>query len=155
MENLEVTSQSDVKNYRGYIKTKKENHPAADIDGYVLQHKLVMEEYIGQILPRGYVVHHLDRNRTNNKIENLLLIPNNALHSKLHGLLGRCPNKYEALLSQLQTYQTAIKDNKPTLVVLFKAGSPNLTIDRLILTKGIRSATVPIAASTSNSPLEN
>jgi len=48
-----------------------------------LQHDLVMEEHIGRKLKPDEVVHHVDRNRSNNDITSLQLMTRSE-HSKLH-----------------------------------------------------------------------
>jgi hypothetical protein len=61
-------------------------HPHA-IDGfYVLQHRLVMEKFIGRYLTPAEVVHHIDGNPSNNAIENLRLYNSQSEHiSDAHG----------------------------------------------------------------------
>lgn len=55
----------------------------------VMQHKQVMEmQVLGVVHPKGYVVHHIDGNRENNKIENLAL-----LTAEQHMLLHRCKDR--------------------------------------------------------------
>jgi hypothetical protein len=54
--------------------------------GYVYEHIVVAEEMIGRNLREEEVVHHLDGDRSNNRIENLLVL-SNAMHAKLHGWL--------------------------------------------------------------------
>ncbi len=62
-------------------------------DGYILeyldgkqhfQHRLVMERYLGRPLDRHEVVHHANGNQSNNRIENLELLPTQSAHNKLH-----------------------------------------------------------------------
>ena len=48
----------------------------------ILMHKYVWEYYNGKI-PKGYEVHHIDRNRANNDISNLQLL-SKAEHKRLH-----------------------------------------------------------------------
>ncbi len=41
------------------------------------------EKYFGIEIPDGFVIHHIDSNRQNNHIDNLIMIPN-KLHSRYH-----------------------------------------------------------------------
>lgn len=54
--------------------------------GYVYEHIVVAEEMIGRVLKEDEVVHHLDGDRSNNRIENLLVL-SKAMHYKLHNWL--------------------------------------------------------------------
>lgn len=71
-------------NYRLIYKPE---HPASmssdNWNGYVYEHIYVMENYLGRLLNENEVVHHLDCNPRNNRIENLLLLTR-AMHSKIH-----------------------------------------------------------------------
>ena len=58
----------------GYIKVYVPDHPNATKDGYVMKHHLVMELHIGHPIPDGYVVHHNNHDRSDNRIENLTLM---------------------------------------------------------------------------------
>lgn len=75
----------------GYIYVKMNNHPHATVAGYVLEHRLVMEREIGRYLKPKEIVHHEDKNRSNNHPSNLLLFENNAAHLK-YELTGQIPN---------------------------------------------------------------
>lgn len=50
----------------------------------VLEHRMKVEALIGRPLASGEVVHHIDRNRANNNIDNLMLIPSQKEHNRLH-----------------------------------------------------------------------
>ena len=60
------------------------DHPFATKNGYVLYHRIVMENEIGRILNEDEVVHHINNKRRDNRIENLKLM-NSTDHNKLHG----------------------------------------------------------------------
>ena len=58
----------------GYIKVYTPGHPYATKDGYVMEHILVMESYLGRFISRDEVVHHINHIRDDNRIENLQLM---------------------------------------------------------------------------------
>lgn len=58
----------------GYIGLYFPNHPAANKDGYLMEHRYVMERHIGRALKDNEVVHHINSNRVDNRIENLKLM---------------------------------------------------------------------------------
>jgi hypothetical protein len=47
-------------------------------------HRYFMEQYLGRILLPTEIVHHIDENKLNNKIENLRLVSRHE-HNVLHG----------------------------------------------------------------------
>jgi len=72
----------------GYRYILKPNHPRAKLKkGYVAEHVLVMEKHLKRFLKSGEVVHHLDENKLNNKIRNLILFKNKSEHNKFHARL--------------------------------------------------------------------
>lgn len=72
------------KHSAGYIGIYSPNHPFKDKNNCVLEHRLVMEKTINRFLTRYEVVHHKDFNRSNNKIENLMLFHNTSDHTYYH-----------------------------------------------------------------------
>lgn len=56
------------------------SHPNATKEGYVAEHRLVMENSIGRLLDRKEVVHHADGNKLNNSPANLVLMQSTGKH---------------------------------------------------------------------------
>lgn len=81
----------------GYKLIRALDHPYANIDGFVFEHRLVAEKYLltddnsveidgKRYLSRLFDVHHKDGNKLNNVPENLEVI-SRARHTTLHNLL--------------------------------------------------------------------
>lgn len=64
----------------GYVLIRKPNHPFATATGYVREHRLAMEGSLGRYLEPSEVIHHLDGNKQNNKLDNLRLYASNKEH---------------------------------------------------------------------------
>ena len=58
----------------GYISAYAPDHPNARADGYVMLHTIVMEQSIGRYLRKDEVVHHINHQRNDNRLENLALM---------------------------------------------------------------------------------
>jgi hypothetical protein len=67
----------------GYRHIISKGHPYASWDGYVLEHRRVMELKLHRYLLSNEIVHHINHNRLDNRIENLMLL-NKSQHKKLH-----------------------------------------------------------------------
>lgn len=67
----------------GYILAYAPKHPHAHKDGYVMFHTVLMERAIGRYLKDNEVVHHVNRDRSDNRIENLRLMDKHE-HRSMH-----------------------------------------------------------------------
>ena len=68
----------------------KSNHLVYSPNGYLrfsnggeFVHRMVYEYFSGKSIPDGYVIHHIDEDKVNNNIDNLILM-NDAEHRILH-----------------------------------------------------------------------
>lgn len=71
------------KNKKGHVLVLRKGHPMAERNGYVLEHRLIMAEYLGRMLSPDEIVHHKNGIKDDNRIENLEIMTNSE-HTKLH-----------------------------------------------------------------------
>ena len=67
-------------NSYGYVNVWSIKHPFCPLTGYMREHRLILEKYLGRYLDPKEVVHHIDKNTSNNKLKNLMLFKNNKSH---------------------------------------------------------------------------
>jgi DNA-binding transcriptional ArsR family regulator len=63
-----------IENGHGYYMVFAPDHPNARADGYILQHRYVMSRHLGRPLEKYEVVHHINGDTRDNRIENLRLM---------------------------------------------------------------------------------
>ena len=73
------------------------NHPKATSKGYVLHHRIIMENHLNRLLNANEVVHHINGDKKDNRIENLEVMTRSE-HTRNHQLVKgskwlilRCP----------------------------------------------------------------
>lgn len=90
------------------------NHPKATKNGYVLMHRIVVENRLGRLLLPEEVVHHKDHNRKNNSPDNLEVMTN-AEHVRMHQSTGNtmveqickeCGRSFQMKVGQTKKGQT-------------------------------------------------
>ena len=67
----------------GYVQVLRPNHPF-NHNGYVFEHRIVMEKKIGRYLRPEERVHHINKIKTDNHPSNLELFPNHSKHFSKH-----------------------------------------------------------------------
>ena len=75
---------------RGYKEIYVGNNYPFRESKWVREHILVIEEQIGKRIPKGMVVHHIDGDKRNNNLDNLLLCKveeHNNCHAKIEQLV--------------------------------------------------------------------
>ena len=75
--------------HRGYIFLRRPDHPSADRDGYVPEHRIVVEEAMGRMAQPGEIIHHINLQKTDNRLENLAVLTTKDLHIEVHRYMER------------------------------------------------------------------
>ena len=67
----------------GYILIYAKDHPKCNARGFVREHRMEVEKHLGRHLEIEEVVHHKDRDKANNHIDNLEIMTKSD-HHRLH-----------------------------------------------------------------------
>lgn len=67
----------------GYIKVYSPNHPNAKYSR-MAEHRLIPEKYLGRCIKTEERVHHINKNTSDNRIENLMVFKNHGYHVSFH-----------------------------------------------------------------------
>ena len=76
----------------GYIRIYIPEHPYASTNGYILEHRYIMEQHIGRYLKPKEHIHHINGIKDDNRYENMKII-SNAQHNKIHFPHGFNPKR--------------------------------------------------------------
>lgn len=97
---------------KGYVTVLCPGHPRADINGRVFEHILVWEKKTGVNVPRNCVIHHINGNKSDNRIENLCMMDFGA-HTVLHHTGTKLSSETKAKISHKAKVRFSDKKNHP------------------------------------------
>ena len=91
--------------YEGYIYIYTPHHPFSTKDGYVKEHRLVIEKKLKRFLTKEEVVHHKNGIKHDNRLRNLHLFESASAHAKHHykerggyyGIKGNKPRRSKTI----------------------------------------------------------
>ena len=68
---------------KGYEDIYKPHHPNAKANGYIAEHRFIMSEFLDRPLKKHEFVHHINHNRLDNRLENIILM-DSVEHNRMH-----------------------------------------------------------------------
>lgn len=90
-------------NSKGYTEVRDINND----QGWVLEHRRVVEAFLKRELKSSEVVHHLDEVKSNNLISNLMVFPSQKAHSSFHNKIKKGMTRYikEQISNRWETFK--------------------------------------------------
>lgn len=86
---LKMSKNSFERKKIGFIRLGNQGYLEIKINKnkWVLYHRYLAEKYIGYKLKKGWIIHHIDGNKTNNRLSNLYIFKLKGLHYWFEGLV--------------------------------------------------------------------
>lgn len=66
----------------GYIYIYQPNHPFRNRHNYIYEHRFIIERYLSRYLTSQEHCHHINNNKQDNCLKNLILFKSNSAHQK-------------------------------------------------------------------------
>lgn len=126
----------------GYVTLCIKTHPHAAENGYIFEHRIVMEMILKRYLNNNEIVHHKNEIRHDNRIENLEVM-NHADHIILHHTGSKRTKETKLKISEKARNRLKNKSNHPSykdiakdhLVAVLKNNGPKKTAEILGVTR--------------------
>lgn len=133
------------KSSKGYRLILKPNHHRADSKGYVLEHILIFEEKTGLQVPDNCCIHHLNGDKTDNRIENLSMMLTSA-HTSFHNAQRKLSEETKNKISEKAKERFKSKENHPfykniDITSMFERHKEGYTIKEICKEYGISRST--------------
>lgn len=93
-----------------YIGIRQPNHLSSNRKGYVLEHILIWERIHNKPLPKGWVIHHLNGIKDDNRPRNLLALPRKGHHTELVNQALKL--RIRELEQEVKLLEKALTDNQ-------------------------------------------
>ena len=87
---------------KGYVRVLRPRHPN-NIAGYVYEHRLLMEEFLGRQLKSWETVHHINEIKEDNRVENIYLCTSGEhtiIHSEGRHITWKHKDKLRSVATQ-------------------------------------------------------
>lgn len=132
-------------NKGGYVLILKRGYPGTDINGYILEHRYVMEQVLGRKLRENEIVHHKNEVKDDNRPENLY-VEERGKHTIRHHSGKRKSDEAKSKISNAAKKRFKNKENHPSykpvdIKKLFELRAQGVTVENVCKIFGISKRT--------------